>query len=92
MTTRNGQPVVVDGHTLTAAGVVAAARYHARIELDDCHRVKEGIAKSRKVISDKVESGSSVYGLSTGFGGSGGFFTSPVATLTHLLSSRYSYR
>ncbi|EAU91203.2 phenylalanine ammonium lyase [Coprinopsis cinerea okayama7 len=82
---RNGQPVVVDGHTLTTAGVVAAARFHAKIELDDCHRVKDRIAKSRKVISDKVDSGTSVYGLSTGFGGSADTRTDKPLLLGHAL-------
>jgi Aromatic amino acid lyase len=56
--------------------VTAAARYHADVELDDSTTTRERLAKSRKVISDKVESGTSVYGLSTGFGGSGGLPTS----------------
>jgi phenylalanine ammonia-lyase len=70
-TTRNGQIVVIDGHTLTTAGIVAAARHLAPVQLDESQHVKERVAKSRKVIADKVESGASVYGLSTGFGGSG---------------------
>ncbi|KAF5325935.1 hypothetical protein D9611_000229 [Ephemerocybe angulata] len=67
---KNGQSVVIDGHTLTTAGVVAAARHHSQIRLDESQHVKDRVVKSRKVISDKVESGASVYGLSTGFGGS----------------------
>jgi len=67
---RNGQSVVIDGHTLTTSGVVAAARFYSEIRLDDSEHVKDRVAKSRKVIADKVESGASVYGLSTGFGGS----------------------
>lgn len=61
----------VDGKTLSLAGVVAAARHHAKISLDDSASIKEKVVKSRKVIADKVASGASVYGLSTGFGGSG---------------------
>jgi len=64
---------VIDGHTLTTAGIVAAARFHSEICLDESQHVKDRVLKSRKVISDKVESGASVYGLSTGFGGSGAF-------------------
>ncbi|RXW24998.1 hypothetical protein EST38_g852 [Candolleomyces aberdarensis] len=67
---KNGQTVVIDGHTLTTAGIVAAARHLAPVQLDESQHVKERVAKSRKVIADKVESGASVYGLSTGFGGS----------------------
>ncbi|TEB37626.1 phenylalanine ammonium lyase [Coprinellus micaceus] len=67
---QNGQEVVIDGHTLTTAAVVAAARHYAPVRLDESEHVKERVVKSRKVIADKVESGASVYGLSTGFGGS----------------------
>ncbi|KAJ3528839.1 hypothetical protein NMY22_g9249 [Coprinellus aureogranulatus] len=67
---QNGQEVVIDGHTLTTAAVVAAARHYAPVRLDESDHIKERVAKSRKVIADKVESGASVYGLSTGFGGS----------------------
>lgn len=68
---RSGASVTVDGQTLSIAAVTAAARYGAKIELDGSPKLKEKLAKSRKVITDKVESGTSVYGLSTGFGGSG---------------------
>jgi phenylalanine ammonia-lyase len=68
---RNGKTVKVDGQTLSIAAVAAAARYHAKVELDDSPTTRARLAKSRKVITDKVESGTSVYGLSTGFGGSG---------------------
>lgn len=61
----------MDGQTLSIAAVAATARYHAQVELDDSSTTRARLAKSRKVITDKVESGTSVYGLSTGFGGSG---------------------
>ncbi|GLB37497.1 putative phenylalanine [Lyophyllum shimeji] len=67
---KNGKPVTVDGRTVSVAAVTAAARYHARAELDNSAEVKERVQKSRNVIASKVESGTSVYGLSTGFGGS----------------------
>ncbi|KAL0574963.1 transmembrane protein [Marasmius crinis-equi] len=62
--------VKVDGHNLSIAAVAAAARYSTQVELDNSPHVKSSVAKSRAVIADKVESGASVYGLSTGFGGS----------------------
>ena len=68
---RNGKAVKVDGRTLSIAAVAAAARYSAEVKLDDTPTARARLAKSRKVITDKVESGTSVYGLSTGFGGSG---------------------
>ena len=70
MLTRNGKSVVIDGHSLSIAAVTAAARYHAAISLEDSYPVKNKLAKSRKVIVDKVDAGLSVYGVSTGFGGS----------------------
>jgi phenylalanine ammonia-lyase len=63
------QAVKVDGHTLTTAAVVAASRYAASIQLDECNRVR--VDESRQVVVNKVTSGASIYGLSTGFGGSG---------------------
>lgn len=50
--------------------MTAAARYQAAVVLDDSPSVHVKLAKSRKVITDRVASGSSVYGVSTGFGGS----------------------
>jgi len=69
---RDGKEAVkVDGQTLSIAAVTATARYNAAVELDGSPHIKDRVAKSRAVISQKVESGASVYGLSTGFGGSG---------------------
>jgi len=81
---RNGKAVKVDGQTLSIAAVAAAARYHAQVELDDSPTARERLAKSRKVITDKVESGTSVYGLSTGFGGSGRLLTSNLLHLANI--------
>jgi phenylalanine ammonia-lyase len=72
-------PVTVDGQTLSIAAVTAASRFHASVTLDGSPEIKERITKSRKVISDKVDSGTSVYGVSTGFGGSGSHFYCRVA-------------
>ncbi|TFK44883.1 L-Aspartase-like protein [Crucibulum laeve] len=67
---RNGKPVLIDGQNLSIAAVTAASRYHASVTLDESPRTKDRVFKSRKVIADKVELGTSVYGVSTGFGGS----------------------
>jgi len=56
---------------LTTAAIVAAARYLADVQLDDRKEIKQRVEKSRQVVVDKVMTGASVYGLSTGFGGSG---------------------
>ena len=68
--TRNGKPVIVDGQNLSIAAVTAASRYHASVSLDESPALKAKITKSRKVMADKVDAGLSVYGVSTGFGGS----------------------
>lgn len=74
---RRTQSVKVDGYNLTTAAVVAAARYTASINLDYSKKVKERVDKSRQVVIDKVASGASIYGLSTGFGGSGASIVLP---------------
>jgi hypothetical protein len=68
---RDGNSVVVDGHSLSIPALVAVARHNAQIVLDDSPEVRAGIQKSRDVIVGKVEASQSVYGVSTGFGGSG---------------------
>lgn len=62
---------MLDGHTLSIAAVAAAARYDAGVELDDSPLVKDRLLQSRQVVADKVEQGTSIYGVTTGFGGSG---------------------
>ena len=68
---RSGKVVNIDGQTLSIAAVTATARYQASVQLDDSPHIQERLHKSRAVIAKKVSSGASVYGLSTGFGGSG---------------------
>jgi phenylalanine ammonia-lyase len=68
--TRNGRPVIVDGQNLSIAAVTAASRYNAIVALDDSPSINARLTKSRNVITSKIEAGTSVYGVSTGFGGS----------------------
>jgi len=68
---RHGEQVVIDGHSLSIPALVAVARHNAQIVLDDSPEIRAGIQKSRDVIVGKVETSQSVYGVSTGFGGSG---------------------
>lgn len=68
---RNGKPVVLNGQSLTVAGVVGVARYGALVALDDAPEIRERMAKSRSVLVGKVQGAKSVYGVSTGLGGSG---------------------
>ncbi|ESK92064.1 phenylalanine ammonium lyase [Moniliophthora roreri MCA 2997] len=82
---RAGKPVKVDGETLSIAAVTAAARYHASVQLDQSAVVRERIDKSRKYLSDKVDNGISIYGVSTGFGGSADTRTDSPLVLGHAL-------
>ena len=60
----------VDGRNLSISAVTAVSRYNAAVALDGSPAAKARIANSRNVITSKVESGTSIYGVSTGFGGS----------------------
>jgi phenylalanine ammonia-lyase len=60
----------VDGYNLSIAAVTAASRYHASVSLDKSAEVTDRLDKSRKVVTDKIDGGISIYGVSTGFGGS----------------------
>ncbi|KAI0653976.1 phenylalanine ammonia-lyase [Cubamyces menziesii] len=82
---KQGQPVVVDGETLSIPAVTAVARYLAGVVLDDSPTIQDRVLKSRQVIADKVKSEKSVYGVSTGFGGSADTRTNDPLTLGHAL-------
>ncbi|THH33065.1 hypothetical protein EUX98_g1153 [Antrodiella citrinella] len=82
---KSGKHVSVDGHTLSISAVNAAARYGAHVALDESPAIQERIAKSRKVIVGKVASETSVYGVSTGFGGSADTRTNDPITLGYAL-------
>ena len=84
---RNGNVVNVDGQTLSIAAVVATSRYQAVVQLDNSPHIQERLHKSRAVIASKVSNGASVYGLSTGFGGSGELFKDLCDSLSY---SRFS--
>ncbi|KAF8875714.1 L-Aspartase-like protein [Gymnopilus junonius] len=79
------EPVKVDGYTLSTTAIVAAARYSASVKLDDNNQVKEYVSKSRQVVVNKVATGASIYGLSTGFGGSADARTDKPVILGHAL-------
>lgn len=63
--------MIVDGHTLSVPAVAATARFGAVVALDGSSEIRERVQKSRRIIVDKVNAQESVYGVSTGFGGSG---------------------
>ena len=78
---RTGKSIVVDGKSLSIAAVVATARYSAGVALDDSPEARARVDKSRKVIVDAVAAARSVYGVSTGFGGSGMSFSSNTSIM-----------
>ncbi|KAJ7217974.1 L-Aspartase-like protein, partial [Mycena pura] len=86
-TYRSGKRAIqVDGKTLSISAVTAAARHvGVDVQLSNDSALKERVAKSRAVITDKVEKGASVYGLSTGFGGSADTRTDKPILLGHAL-------
>jgi phenylalanine ammonia-lyase len=88
---RNGKAVVIDGQNLSIAAVTAAARYNVPVTLDDSSSTRNRMNASRKVISDKMELGLSVYGVSTGFGGSANTRTDePILLGNALLQHQHS--
>jgi hypothetical protein len=92
---RNGKPVTVDGYNLTIADVVAVARHGTMAALDASPEVRAKVERSMEAIDSKLASGKSVYGLSTGFGGSGMFLAHILlATFCsiYFANSRHSYR
>ena len=68
---RNGNSILIDGYNLSVPAVAAAARYDAPVAIDDTAGVRERLQQSRNVIVAKMDAGKSVYGVSTGYGGSG---------------------
>ncbi|MEU3788302.1 aromatic amino acid lyase [Streptomyces fructofermentans] len=61
-----GDPVVLDGHSLTCAEVVAVAHRGARVVLAD--EVAPRLARDRAVVDDVVDRQVPAYGLTTGLG------------------------
>ncbi|KAK7057539.1 phenylalanine ammonia-lyase [Favolaschia claudopus] len=67
---RSGKPVVLDGNSLSIAAVTAASRFNASVELDGSPAIKSRVQRSRDIMEKKVEEKSSIYGVTTGYGGS----------------------
>ncbi|KAI0302376.1 phenylalanine ammonia-lyase [Multifurca ochricompacta] len=82
---KNGKSIVLDGQSLTVAGVVGVARYGASVALKDTPEIRERMAKSRGVLISKVQTAKSVYGVSTGLGGSADTRTNDTIGLGHAL-------
>ncbi|CAG7854832.1 Phenylalanine ammonia-lyase [Serendipita indica DSM 11827] len=87
---RTGSASRLDGHNLSIGAIVAVARHGAPVRLDDSRKVKEKVAKSRQVMEDLLKSHISVYGVSTGFGGSADTRTKAYDTLGRALLQHQS--
>ncbi|KAK7473078.1 Protein pal1, variant 2 [Stygiomarasmius scandens] len=70
---------------MSIAAVTAASRYSAAVQLDRSSQVKERVDKGSMLIKDKVDNGISIYGVSTGFGGSADTRTDSPLILGHAL-------
>lgn len=68
---RNGKTVKVDGRNLSIPAVAAAARYNASVILDNSSEIRQQVNRSRELLQSKLDANKSIYGVSTGFGGSG---------------------
>lgn len=69
--------VVVRGHDLTVAEVVQVARYGAKVRLTDDESILGRVQASHDYITQAIEAGKPIYGVTTGFGGMANVVISP---------------
>ncbi|EJD42197.1 phenylalanine ammonia-lyase [Auricularia subglabra TFB-10046 SS5] len=62
--------ISIDGQSLSVPALVAIARYGASIELDSKPELKAAVDASREALESKLRANISIYGVSTGYGGS----------------------
>lgn len=60
------KPVILDGHSLSLADVVAVARGNATVTLDA--KALAAVSKSRAAVEAAIDRGQTIYGVNTGFG------------------------
>ncbi|KAH8705434.1 putative phenylalanine ammonia-lyase [Talaromyces proteolyticus] len=75
------KPIVIDGHSLTIAGVVAAALYGKHVAVTDDPAILNRVQQSVDFLDSELRSGRTVYGVTTGFGGSADTRTDKVESL-----------
>ncbi|KAI6111975.1 phenylalanine ammonia-lyase [Pisolithus croceorrhizus] len=95
-----GKPIVLDGSSLSLPQIAAIALYPPlaavltcapSVELSSTQDVRAKVAASRAVIDTKVAAGLSIYGVSTGFGGSADTRTDdPLALGAALLQHQHA--
>lgn len=61
---------MIDGYSLSVPAVAAVARCGAPVVLDSNPATRAKVEKGRSIVDEKLNAGKSIYGLSTGFGGS----------------------
>ncbi|EED22948.1 phenylalanine ammonia-lyase, putative [Talaromyces stipitatus ATCC 10500] len=78
---KSDDPVVIDGHNLTIAGVVAVALHGKKAVLTEDAAVLDRVNESVKFLERELAKGHVVYGVTTGFGGSADTRTDSVKSL-----------
>ena len=69
--------IIVGDQNLTIDEVVSVARHNSLVRLTENQQVLQGVQASRDYISNAVESGQPIYGVTTGFGGMANVVISP---------------
>ena len=85
------KPLVINGHTMSLAAVNAAARYGTPVLLDNSSEVKGRVKRSKATLDDKLRAKKSIYGVSTGYGGSGECLFLRISPRLILCRSRYPH-
>jgi phenylalanine ammonia-lyase len=74
------KPLLINGYTLSLAAVNAAARCGTPVLLDSSSEIKARVKRSNTTLDNKLRDNKSIYGVSTGYGGSGELSSSSPQT------------
>ncbi|CEO60383.1 hypothetical protein PMG11_05012 [Penicillium brasilianum] len=77
--------VVLDGQSLNLSSVVAVARHGCDVSLTKDSKIHQRLQRSVDVLNEKLNSGETVYGVNTGFGGSADTRTTDYVALQKAL-------
>lgn len=77
----NSPSMLIDGRSLTIAALVSYARYRVTPTLSNSKEVIERVEASVNALQKRLQSGESLYGINTGFGGSADSRTSNMHAL-----------
>ncbi|KAL0954089.1 hypothetical protein HGRIS_005235 [Hohenbuehelia grisea] len=78
---RAGKPICLDGKSLSIAAMVAVSRYAVDPQLDESVEARDRVRSSRAPIEEAIQANQSIYGVTTGVGGSAGSKSTDVLTL-----------